>query len=316
MRFTTPFLGSSLISVAGSRGLGRWALLRFVALALIMSSFLPAVEPPPLDLPPGAVDIGQVGDAGTKTTTSDVTVAPGAKGEVAGSSTAAAMTLSSGGLTLRIDNPQGGDFSGAVTLLLVVTALALAPAFLMMMTCFTRIIIVLGFLRRALGTQTLPPNQVMLGLALFLSLFIMAPTLRQLNDEALQPWTRKEISQAVALERAERGIKAFMLKNTRKADLATFIRLSGAQRPRTAEDVQLLTLVPAFATSELKTAFQMGFVIFLPFLVIDLVVSAVLMAMGMMMLPPVVISMPFKLLLFVLVDGWTLLVSGLVASYR
>jgi len=207
------------------------------------------------------------------------------------------------------------SLSSALTIMLIITALSVAPAFLMMVTSFTRVIIVLGFLRRALGTQTLPPNQIMLGLALFLTIFIMAPTMRRLNDEALQPFMRDEITQSVAISRAEGATRDFMLKHTRKGDLALFIKLAGQERPKSAKDVAFTTLVPAFMTSELKTAFQMGFVIFLPFLVIDLVISAVLMALGMMMLPPTVVSLPFKILLFVLVDGWVLLLQGLVASY-
>ena len=220
------------------------------------------------------------------------------------------------GLVISLSPGDGKTgLSSALTLMLVITALSIAPAFLMMVTSFTRVIIVLGFLRRAMGTQTLPPNQIMLGLALFLTLFIMAPTMRRLNDQALQPYLRDEITQTVALARAESASRDFMLKHTRKTDLALFIKLAGQERPKTAQDVAFTTLVPAFMTSELKTAFQMGFVIFLPFLVIDLVISAVLMALGMMMLPPVVVSLPFKILLFVLVDGWVLLLQGLVASY-
>jgi flagellar biosynthetic protein FliP len=219
-------------------------------------------------------------------------------------------------LSISVGGGEGRTLSTAVLVLLSITALAIAPAFLMMMTCFTRIIIVLGFVRRALGTQTLPPNQVLLGLALFLSLFIMTPTIKRVHAEAWVPLQEQTITEAQALERSEAALRDFMLKHTRKSDLALFIRLSGSERPRTAADVSFTALVPAFITSELKTAFQMGFVIFLPFLVIDLVVSAVLMAMGMMMLPPVVVSLPFKILLFVLVDGWTLLMQGLVASYR
>jgi len=206
-------------------------------------------------------------------------------------------------------------FNAALTLLLVITALSVAPAFLMMMTSFTRIIIVLGFVRRALGTQTLPPNQIMLGLALFLTLFIMAPTITRMHTEALSPYLADTISQTEALDRAKGVARDFMLKHTRKNDLALFIRIAGEERPKTAADVSFTTLMPAFMTSELKTAFQMGFVIFLPFLVIDLVIAAVLMALGMMMLPPVVVSLPFKILLFVLVDGWVLLLQALVRSY-
>lgn len=220
------------------------------------------------------------------------------------------------GVTISVSPGAGKEgFGSAMTLLLVITALAVAPAFLMMMTSFTRVIIVLGFVRRALGTQTLPPNQVMLGLALFLTLFIMAPTLKRVNDEALQPYLTDTITQPVALERAKGVARDFMLKHTRKNDLALFIRIAGEERPQSAADVSFTTLLPAFMTSELKTAFQMGFILFLPFLVIDLVVAAVLMALGMMMLPPVVVSLPFKILLFVLVDGWVLLLQGLVRSY-
>jgi flagellar biosynthetic protein FliP len=224
--------------------------------------------------------------------------------------------FNAGGLVVSIDQPQGtGGWSTAVSILLLITVLAVAPSFLMMVTSFTRIIIVLGFLRRALGTQTLPPNQVMVGLALFLTLFVMAPTLNRINTEAVQPFMSEQITQQVALDNAKSAVKDFMLKHTRKNDLALFIRLAKEERPVSAADVSFTTLVPAFITSELKTAFQMGFIIFLPFLVIDLVISAVLMALGMMMLPPVVVSLPFKILVFVLVDGWVLLMQGLVASY-
>lgn len=235
---------------------------------------------------------------------------------VSGGATTLSVPTTPGGpvVTVSVGDGKKG-LSGALSLLLIITALAVAPAFLMMVTSFTRVVIVLGFLRRALGTQTLPPNQVMLGLALFLTLFIMAPTIKRMNSEALQPWMADAISDTVALERAEGVAREFMLKHTRKSDLALFIRMAGEERPKSAADVSFTTLVPAFMTSELKTAFQMGFVIFLPFLVIDLVVSAVLMALGMMMLPPVVVSLPFKILLFVLVDGWVLLLQGLVASY-
>ncbi len=223
-----------------------------------------------------------------------------------------------GGAELTVGFGMGegrSGYSNAVKLLITLTVLAVAPAFLMMMTCFTRIIIVLGFIRRALGTQTLPPNQVMLGLALFLSFFIMGPTIDDVYQNAWQPYVAEEITEAEALERGENSIRAFMGKHTRKNDLALFIRISNSERPRTLADVPFTTLMPAFITSELKTAFQMGFVLFLPFLVIDLVIAAVLMALGMMMLPPVVISLPFKILLFVLVDGWTLLIASLVSSY-
>ena len=224
--------------------------------------------------------------------------------------------FNAGGLVISVDQPQGtGGWSTAVSILLLITVLSVAPSFLMMVTSFTRIIIVLGFLRRALGTQTLPPNQVMVGLALFLTLFVMSPTLDRINKEAVQPFMSEQITQQVALDNAKGAVRDFMVKHTRKNDLALFIRLAKEERPQGVADVTFTTLVPAFITSELKTAFQMGFIIFLPFLVIDLVISAVLMALGMMMLPPVVVSLPFKILVFVLVDGWVLLMQGLVASY-
>jgi len=264
------------------------------------------------------------GDAyGARTAGALPSAAPTA-GDVSGAAASAAPASATpaptvipgpGGLTISVQPGDHKSTSTAVTLLLVITALAVAPAFLMMMTSFTRIIIVLGFVRRALGTQTLPPNQVMLGLALFLSLFVMGPTLKKINDRALQPYLTEQISQADAVERAKVETREFLLKHTRKGDLALFIHLAREERPKSAADVSFTTLVPAFITSELKTAFQMGFVIFLPFLVIDLVISAILMAMGMMMLPPAVVSLPFKILLFVLVDGWVLLMQGLVRSY-
>ncbi|MFW5830257.1 MAG: flagellar type III secretion system pore protein FliP [Planctomycetota bacterium] len=217
-------------------------------------------------------------------------------------------------VSLRTGDEVGG-WSQAVQLLLLLTVLAVAPGFLFMLTAFTRVIIVLGFLRRALGTQTLPPNQVLLGLALFLTLFIMTPTIQEVYSEAYQPYISEEIGPEEAIDRASSSVRSFMAKHTRETDLALFIRIAGEERPRTLGDVSFATLVPAFVTSELKTAFQMGFVLFLPFLVVDIVIAALLMALGMMMLPPVVISLPFKILIFVLVDGWVLIMQGLVASY-
>ena len=279
-------------------------MIRFFLFLLLCVS-APAAEAPPLATPGGTPSDGAVvggGEAAAPTVTGDTPTAPPANDP--------------GRLSVSIDAAGPKGASAAVTLLLIVTALAVAPAFLMMMTSFTRIIIVLGFVRRALGTQTLPPNQVMVGLALFLTLFTMKPTIDRLETDALRPWLNNEISQSIAIDRAKGATRDFMLKHTRKTDLALFIRLSGSARPANAQEVPFLALAPAFITSELKTAFQMGFVIFLPFLVIDLVVSAVLMALGMMMLPPIVVSLPFKILLFVLVDGWALLMQGLAASYR
>jgi flagellar biosynthetic protein FliP len=206
--------------------------------------------------------------------------------------------------------------ASALTLLLLITVLSLAPAILIMMTSFTRIVIVLGFVRTSLGTQQTPPNQVLIGLALFLTLFVMAPTLSKVNDEAVQPYLKGEISQTEALERAAVPMKEFMYKHTREKDLLLFMNYTQTEKPATYRDIPLTVLIPAFALSELKTAFQMGFMIFIPFLVIDMVVSSTLMAMGMMMLPPVMISLPFKILLFVLVDGWYLVVKSLLSSFQ
>jgi len=199
--------------------------------------------------------------------------------------------------------------------LALMTALSLLPAILLMMTAFTRIVIVLGILRQALGAGQTPPNQILIGLALFLTLFVMMPTIDAVNKEALQPYMDGSLSQEAALDRAQQPIRQFMLKQTREKDLALFVQLAHLDRPNEPEDVPIHVLIPAFVISELKTAFQMGFIIFIPFLVIDMVISSTLMSMGMMMLPPAMISLPFKLLLFVMVDGWYLLVGSLVRSF-
>ncbi len=282
--------------------------LFLLVLFVVVPTF--AVEPPPLRTPAGDSTAEAVAPGGGAGAAVGDLVRSGVSGPLAQRQ----PNGSPGSLTISLGDGETG-MSSAVTLFLIITVLAVAPAFLMMLTCFTRIVIVLGFVRRALGTQTLPPNQVMIGLALFLTMYVMSPTLTRVNDEAVQPWLANTISQEVALDRAKVATRAFLVKHTRKNDLALFIRLANEARPRTVDDVSFATLVPAFITSELKTAFQMGFVIFLPFLVIDLVISAVLMALGMMMLPPVVVSLPFKILLFVLVDGWVLLMQGLVRSY-
>ncbi len=210
---------------------------------------------------------------------------------------------------------KGGEPSVILQLMLLLTVLSLAPAILVMMTSFTRIVVVFSLLRHALGTQTLPPNQIIVGLSLFLTLFIMAPVFEKVNTQAIQPYMKKEITAEKAFEAAAPPLKAFMLKQTKEKDLALFINISKQQRPATPMDVSMTTLIPAFVISELKTAFQIGFLIYMPFLVLDMVVASVLLSMGMMMLPPVMVSLPFKLLLFVLVDGWGLLVGSLVRSF-
>jgi flagellar biosynthetic protein FliP len=212
--------------------------------------------------------------------------------------------------------PDGGQaYSVSLQVLLAMTALTLLPAGLIMMTSFTRIIVVLAILRQALGTAQTPTNQILIGLALFLTLFIMAPVLRQINDEALQPYTDGNIQAQEALQRGAQPLKQFMLNQTRENDLALFSRLSGADPALAPEETPFTTVVPAFVTSELKTAFQIGFLLFIPFLIIDLVVASVLMSMGMMMMSPMIVSLPFKIMLFVLVDGWGLTISALASSF-
>ncbi|WP_112180855.1 MULTISPECIES: flagellar type III secretion system pore protein FliP [Paraliobacillus] len=203
----------------------------------------------------------------------------------------------------------------SVQLLLLLTVFSLAPSIIILLTCFTRIIIVLSFTRTSLATQQMPPNQVLIGIALFLTFFIMAPTFQQVNEDALTPLFNEEITLDEAYTNASIPMKEFMSKHTRQKDLALFMNYSGLENPESLEDIPLTTLVPAFAISELKTAFQMGFMIFVPFLVIDMAVASVLMSMGMMMLPPVMISLPFKILLFVLVDGWYLITQSLLQGF-
>ncbi|MPS29095.1 MAG: flagellar type III secretion system pore protein FliP [Alcaligenaceae bacterium] len=213
--------------------------------------------------------------------------------------------------------PGGGTtWSLSLQTLLVLSALSFLPAVLLMMTSFTRLIIVLSLLRSALGLQGSPPNMVLIGLALFMTLFIMTPTFDRVYTEAYQPFDSKQIDFREALDKGQAPMKDFMLRQTRESDLALFMRLAGTPPVSEAAQLPLRVVVPAFVTSELKTAFQIGFMVFLPFLVIDLVVSSVLMSMGMMMLSPVLISLPFKLMLFVLADGWNLLIGSLVASFR
>jgi flagellar biosynthetic protein FliP len=213
-----------------------------------------------------------------------------------------------------VDLTKAANSSTPLQIVVLLTLLSFVPAVLISMTCFTRLIVVFHFLRQALGTQEAPNNQILIGLALFITIFVMSPTIKQIYTEAYKPLSDGEITQATALERGLVPLRAFMIKHTREKDLALFIRLSNSPRPNTVDDVPTTALIPAYMISELKTAFQIGFVLFLPFLVIDLAVSSVLLSMGMMQLPPVIVSMPFKILLFVMVDGWYLIVSSLVKS--
>lgn len=212
------------------------------------------------------------------------------------------------------ENPQ--DVALSLQILALLTVLSLAPAILILMTSFTRIIVVFSFLRNALATQQMPPNQVLIGLALFLTFFIMTPVWTDINQNALQPYLNGEISQEEAFNNAQQPLREFMIRQTREKDLALFVNLSGMPRPNSVDDVPLSAIIPAFAISELKTAFTIGFILYIPFIVIDMVVASTLMSMGMMMLPPMMISLPFKLLLFILVDGWNLVVQTLLMSFR
>ncbi len=203
----------------------------------------------------------------------------------------------------------------SIKIILLLTVLTLAPAILILMTCFTRIIVIFSFLRQALGTQQMPPNQLLVGLSLFLTFFIMRPAFNEINNEALKPFLDGQLNQEAAMTAGLLPLRTFMFKQTRPEDLQLFIGLSGKDGAKTRADVETMVLIPAFVISELKTAFQIGFIIYLPFLIIDMVIASVLMAMGMMMLPPVVISLPFKIMLFVIVDGWSLIVGSMVKSF-
>lgn len=208
-----------------------------------------------------------------------------------------------------------GEVVNAIKLVLVMTVLTLAPAILIMMTGFTRILIVLSFLRQAMGVQQLPPNQLLVGLSLFITFFVMNPAITEINQKALQPYLANTITQDQAFENAVTPLRRFMFSQTRDQDLALFLKLSKVEQPKTRADVPTLVLIPAFIISELKTAFMIGFIIFLPFLIIDILAASVLMSMGMMMVPPAVIALPFKIMLFVMVDGWTLLIGSMVRSF-
>lgn len=212
------------------------------------------------------------------------------------------------------ENPQ--DVSVTLQLMGMLTILTIAPSILIMTTSFVRIVVVIGFLRNALSTQNVPPNQVVLGLSMFLTFYIMSPYWSNINENALQPYLAGAITQEEAINNTVGPMREFMFKQTREADLALFVNLSDAPRPETQDDVSTFTLIPAFIISELKTGFQIGFMIYIPFIVIDMIVASTLMSMGMMMLPPVMISLPFKILLFVMVDGWRLLIQSLIASFK
>jgi len=233
----------------------------------------------------------------------------------AGSSLGQSFSVPSISLNVGDGGDEPGRVAVVIQLLLLLTILSLAPAILVMLTSFTRIVVVLSLLRHALGTQQMPANQIIIGLALFLTFFIMTPVWNDINSRALQPYINEEISAERAFDLATQPIKEFMLKQAREKDIALFVKISREERPKNPDEIKLPVLMPAFVISELKTAFQIGFMIYLPFLILDMVIASVLLSMGMMMLPPVMISLPFKLLLFVLVDGWNLVIGSLVQSF-
>ncbi|MFH1060200.1 MAG: flagellar type III secretion system pore protein FliP [Pseudomonadota bacterium] len=234
----------------------------------------------------------------------------------AGAAHAADAPLRLPSITLGLEEAKNPEqVSTALQVVLLLTVLTLAPSILIMMTSFTRLAVVLSLLRNALGTQQMPPTQIIVGLALFLTFFIMGPTFNQVNEKALQPYLNGTMGREQFFEEAGKPMKDFMLRQTRKKDLGLFLRIAGEDKPLNAAVVPMTSLIPAYVISELKTAFEIGFLLYVPFLVIDMVVASVLLSMGMMMLPPVMISLPFKLMLFVLVDGWYLLVGSLVKSF-
>ncbi len=220
-------------------------------------------------------------------------------------------------LSLNIDEAEGpGEISTSIEILVLLTVLALAPSILIMTTSFTRIIIILSFLRKALSTQSTPSNQVLIGLALFLTFFIMAPTFDSINDNALKPYADGEISFEEATEKAVKPLREFMFKQTRQKDVALFLNTIGEETPKKLDDIPTRALIPAFIISELKTGFGVGFLLFIPFIIVDMVVASTLMSMGMMMLPPVMISLPFKILLFIMIDGWNLIIKHILLGFN
>jgi flagellar biosynthetic protein FliP len=235
-------------------------------------------------------------------------------GTAQGSATRASVGIP----TISLGMTEAGkpaEVANVLKILIMLTVLSLAPAILILMTSFTRIVVVLSFLRQAIGTQQMPPNQLVIGLSLFLTFFVMAPTFKNIQANALEPYMNNQMSQGDALSKAEGPLRSFMFKQTREKDVEVMMGLAKLGKPKNRDEVPTYVLIPSFILSELKTSFQMGFMLYLPFLILDMVVSSVLMAMGMMMLPPVVISLPFKLLLFVMVDGWQLVVGSLVKSF-
>ena len=308
-----PSVGPSVRLTAGSSVRPAARLLLGLVAGLLLLLAAPAAAAPVLPSPAGITDVRPVAPAGTGPRAAAAKPAGTATTGKTGTGSATGPAGPGGSLDIR--DGKGG-LTQPVSLVLLLGALSLLPGMLIMVTAFTRIVIVMGLTRSALGTQGTPPNQVLIGLSLFLTLFVMSPHLSKANHDAVQPYLKNEITQAQAFERGMAPFRDFMLKQVREEDLTLFVELSDAPAPKNEADVKLTTLIPAFVISELRAAFLIGFIIFIPFLVIDLVVSAALSAMGMAMLPPSLISLPFKLLLFVAVDGWHLLVSSLVRSFQ
>jgi flagellar biosynthetic protein FliP len=276
-------------------------ILLFALGALVPAAAAQAAPPQPTPAP-AAVTVGY-----------ELPRAPGPTAPVAPT-----VTPSGGSINFNINgtNPDGSKPASSLVIVLGLTLLSVAPAALLLCTCFTKVFMVLGITRNALGLTSLPPNQVLAGLALFISLFIMSPVVSQVNEVGVQPYLAGDKTQSQAFADGVQPLREFMLKSTREDELALLVKVSGQEKPATPADVELTTLIPAFVLSELRAAFIIGFVIFIPFLIIDMVVSASLMSLGMMMLPPVTVAMPFKLLLFVLVNGWGLIITALVGSYQ
>jgi flagellar biosynthesis protein FliP len=290
---------------------------RLLLLLVVLAAFVA----PQLAARPASAQVAPNVTTPTVTTPSVTTPTVTAPSIGSTTSTTVDNSIGNGKATFSIDlggvGADGKQKPGqSVVIILLLTLLAVAPALLVMLTSFTRIVIVLSITRNAIGLTTIPPNQVVVGLSLFLSLFIMFPTVSAMNKTALQPLLNGKISYGQAYDKAQVPLRNFMLKQTRKTDLDLFIKASRAPKPETRANVSMATLIPAFVLSELKTAFIIGFVIFIPFLILDLVVSSALMSMGMFMLPPVLVSLPFKLLLFVMVDGWALIVQSLITSFH
>jgi flagellar biosynthetic protein FliP len=304
-------------SATAHRGAPRLAVALLVGLVVLLGLLFGPASPATAATETGYVTVLAAPDGGAVLAAPDggaVLAAPEAPATPATPAQPGATT-GDAGISVQVNGPDGKPSSSIMTILLL-TVLSVAPAILLMCTSFTKIFVVLSLTRNALGLTAVPPNQVLAGLALFISLFVMGPVLSDVNDAGVQPYLKGDKTQSVAFNDGVKPLREFMLKHTREEEIALFTKAAGNERPQTRADVPLTTLIPSFVISELRAAFIIGFVIYIPFLVIDLVVSASLMALGMMMLPPVTVSLPFKLLLFVLVNGWGLIVTALVSSYQ